>query len=161
MGHTGQATVRSMEPDLTADAWRSITRHFTGATLTILSIALRTRATGTLTVDVRVFYATESGSHAHITNSLDGQRWRGACSPRFPPRPRGKPGKTAKVDDGDLDRTCALRAATCCEGEPDNDELYRRRGRMRALTLLLALMAAPMLAALPAHAIPVPLSTTL
>jgi len=32
---------------------------------------------------------------------------------------------------------------------------------MRALTLLLALMAAPMLAALPAHAIPVPLSTTL
>src|SRR6266568_1542932 len=54
-----------------------------------------------------------------------------------------------------------MRAATCCEGEPDNDELYRRRGRMRALTLLLALMAAPMLAALPAHAIPVPLSTTL
>src|SRR2546427_3633263 len=54
-----------------------------------------------------------------------------------------------------------MRAATCWEGEPDNDELYRRRGRMRALTLLLALMAAPMLAALPAHAIPVPLSTTL
>src|SRR2546425_737445 len=55
----------------------------------------------------------------------------------------------------------ASEAARWCEGEPDNDELYRRRGRMRALTLLLALMAAPMLAALPAHAIPVPLSTTL
>src|SRR5438046_10438153 len=55
----------------------------------------------------------------------------------------------------------ASEAARWCEGEPDNHELYRRRRRMRALTLLLALMAAPMLAALPAHTIPVSLSTTL
>src|SRR5467141_1770956 len=42
---------------------------------------------------------------------------------RFPPKRRGKPGKTAKAHDGDLDRTCVSEAPGWCEGEADNQEL--------------------------------------
>src|SRR6266478_4616887 len=73
---------------------------------------------------------------------------------------RGKPGKTARSHDGDLDRTCAPEGMKWCEVMLTMTALPKEE-KMRALTLLVALMAALMLAAPPSYAIPVPLSATL
>ena len=96
MGHTGQATVRSMEPDLTRRCVAIDHTPFRGATQMILFNCVTNEAAGTLTVDARVFYATDSGSHAHVTNFLVGQRWRGACSSSLSVEASKEDGKNGK-----------------------------------------------------------------